>query len=135
MVTAAETDRHIAGRGRAPRGAISGMCMRLVSYARQLGLTNSHVKRSRTATSQSHYLVITDADGNLWSMRISDHRSRCTHARHHFELVTPDGQAGEDWAQDSLAIIAGGGRAWFPVSWSRPKHPAEPRRAKQRRDQ
>lgn len=125
-----ETDRHVVASGWAPRGSIIALCMRLASHARQLGLSVVRVKRSKTVYSQSHYLTVRDSDGHVWSMRISDHEISCPHFRHHFELITPDGRLGEDWAQESLAIIAGGGRAWFPLDIVREKQAGGRRRKK-----
>lgn len=112
-------ETYAAGKGPAARGALAAMAGRLAIHARQLGLTVVKVRRSRMSFSQTHTLIVRDDAHNLWTLSISAFSHRGTQPHTHFELTTRDGVSGEQWAMDSLAIIAAGAVEWFPIGQKR----------------
>lgn len=120
-------EHHFAGAGDAPIGSIARMATRLATHARELGLTVVRVKRSRHKRGQSFYLQVRDDGWNIWVLRVSDHGAYGCFDHPHFDLVSRDGVSGEQWMADSLAIIAGGGKAWFDTRGTGSPLPQAPR--------
>lgn len=109
---------HEAGRGPVLDGALMAMAVRLASHARQLGLKVVRISRSKYGHSKSCYLRVRDDLHHVWLLRISDHPMTGRYDYPHFSLLSRDGISGEQWLVDSLAIIAGGGKAWFDTTGS-----------------
>jgi hypothetical protein len=109
-------ESHVEGKGPALPGAQALLAVRAMQHARALGLSSVTQKLSRVRGSRSNYLQVTDDQGRVWVLRISEHVATRRAFAVHFDLVSRDGVAGLDWLEDSLALIATGNATWFPVA-------------------
>lgn len=104
------------GRGPAPPNSIWRLAIRLADYARSdLGMQLGSLRRSRCANSQSCYLLLIQASGRRWIVRVSEHLRGPFETNYpipHFELVARDGSSGFELACKTLRAMADGTMPW-----------------------
>lgn len=106
--------RLVVRPGAAARGTIMHLALRLVDYARSRGLALVRLRRTLTRDSQSAYLIMLDAQGRRWIIRVSDHYrpNDAAHCWPHFDFVTRDVDAGFASACGTIDLIASGAFPW-----------------------
>ncbi len=111
------------------------LAVALRDYAMSCGLTIEKLERSRVRISGSIYLVMTEACGRRWIMRLSNHRRgrRTSHATPHVDLISLDGVAGLRIGRGLIDAIVAGTMPWFDATATVRPLPQVRRNVKRRR--
>lgn len=100
--------------GMAPAQPISKAAMfklvaRVYDAAHAAGFKNLTLDCTRVTRSTSRYIGMTGPDGNIWIVRVANHRrpGKSPHPRPHFDLTSLDGVSGvpqtADWLRRAFA--------------------------------
>ena len=97
------------------KAAAAALALRLVDHARARGLRLVRMEMSRVIDSRSRYLVLGDAQGREWLVRVSNHflPRRSGHLEPHVDFVSLDGTSGLDRAEAAIGRIARGEMVWW----------------------
>lgn len=117
------------------KAAMFALVARIYDRAHAAGFTQLEIDHSRVARSSSRYISMTGPDGNIWIVRVADHRrpGKSPHARPHFDLTSLDGVSGVPETVDWLTRAFAGEIMWEDTSGAachrrKPKKIKKPRR-------
>lgn len=99
---------------------LADMAFILATYAMTLGFEHVRLNQSRVRWSMSKYIRFSDAKGQLWNIRLSDHhrgiRKRYVHDLPHLDLVSRDGRSGMEAVKAFMEDVARGAREWADLT-------------------